>query len=132
MIEINKSKLDLRFEGKLDSETSLLFNTISNEKRSGFNNFIAELSEPNIGNVDWWLEGPASRNTLSSPLFHRYCCLFLVLNLIENNKFKVYSEGNTKFFWHVYGKRQNINVEPYKREYKLMGEGPYKYLQKYF
>jgi hypothetical protein len=87
VIEINKSKLDLRFEGKLDSETSLLFNTISNEKRSGFNNFIAELSEPNIDNVDWWLEGPASRNTLSSPLFHRYCCLFLVLNLIENNKF---------------------------------------------
>lgn len=79
--------LDLRFNGKLDSATSLLFNQISNERRAGFNELVSDLSLHNINSVDWWVEGPASRNTVSSPLFHRYCCLYLVFNLIEKNKF---------------------------------------------
>jgi len=79
--------LDLRFNGKLDPTTSILFNVVSNERRAGFNEFVSDLSVQNINSVDWWVEGPASRNTVSSPLFHRYCCLFLVLKLIEKNDF---------------------------------------------
>lgn len=79
--------LDLRYIGKLDPETSILFNQISEESRATFNTVITNISEPNIGNIDWWVEGPASRNTASSPLFHRYCCLFLILRLIDTGKF---------------------------------------------
>jgi len=53
----------------------------------------------------------------------------LASSRIENNKFKVYSSnGNVKFFWHVYGRRQNIEVEPLKKDVELKGDGPYKYL----
>ena len=87
MIEYSTTKLDLRFNGKLDPHLSLLFNSIAMSKRASFNEVVSMLSEPNIKNIDWWVEGPASRNTSSSPLFHRYCCLYLVFRLIEEDKF---------------------------------------------
>lgn len=79
--------LDLRYNGKLEPDISLLFNQISQERREGFNDAVAAISEPHIDSIDWWVEGPASRNTASSPLFHRYCCLFLILRLIDTGKF---------------------------------------------
>lgn len=81
------SQLDIRFNGKLDPDTSILFNQVSNDKRGDFNDFVSVISEANINNVDWWVEGPASRNTVSSPLFHNYCSFFLVKNLIEQDRF---------------------------------------------
>jgi hypothetical protein len=45
-------------------------------------------------------------------------------------KFKVYGENGSKFYWTVYGERENIQVEVDKLEYRLFGDGPYKYLQK--
>ena len=62
--------LDIRFHGKLNSDISLQFNKIAHEKRSDFNDFIAIISRPNIENIDWWVEGPASRNTYSLSLIH--------------------------------------------------------------
>ncbi len=47
--------------------------------------------------------------------------------LIENNKFIVYGNPG-KFTWIVYGKRGDVNVEPSKKDYKMKGDGPYKYL----
>ena len=79
--------LDIRFNGKLNSDISPLFNKICYEKRSDFNEFIALISRPNIKNLDWWVEGPASRNTYSSPLFHYYCSFFLLTHLIEHKNF---------------------------------------------
>ena len=82
-----KEILDIRFNGKLNSDISLLFNKISNEKRADFNEFITSISKPNIKNLDWWVQGPASRNTYSSPLFHYYCVLFLLNHLIQEKRF---------------------------------------------
>ncbi|SVA54226.1 uncharacterized protein METZ01_LOCUS107080, partial [marine metagenome] len=82
-----KEILDIRFNGKLNSDISLLFNKISHEKRADFNEFITSISKPNIKNLDWWVQGPASRNTYSSPLFHYYCVLFLLNHLIQEKKF---------------------------------------------
>lgn len=87
MENIKIRKLDIRFNGKLDPQTSILFNQISTNKRSDFNVFITKISEPNINSIDWWVEGPASRNTVASPLFHRYCSIFLILDLIDQKKF---------------------------------------------
>ena len=82
-----KEILDIRFSGKLNSDISLLFNKISHEKRADFNEFVASISKPNIKNLDWWVQGPASRNTYSSPLFHYYCVLFLLNHLIKEKRF---------------------------------------------
>ena len=82
-----KEILDIRFNGKLNSDISLLFNKISHEKRADFNEFITSISKPNIKNLDWWVQGPASRNTYGSPLFHYYCVLFLINNLIKEKRF---------------------------------------------
>jgi len=54
----------------------------------------------------------------------------LATSKIENNRFKVFSNnGNTKFYWIIYGKRENINVEPYIIESRLKGNGPYTWIE---
>jgi hypothetical protein len=79
--------LDLRFDGKLPAEISSLFNTISYELRPKFNEIVTEISTPLKKNLDWWVQGPASRNTFNSPFFHYYCLLHLISKLIERNEF---------------------------------------------
>jgi hypothetical protein len=51
----------------------------------------------------------------------------LSTSLVENNKFTVYGD-NCDFFWTVYGKRYDINVEPYKNTVNVKGDGPYLYI----
>jgi hypothetical protein len=46
---------------------------------------------------------------------------------IENNSFTVYGE-NTKFYWIVHGKRDDIIVEPLKSTVNVKGNGPYKWI----
>lgn len=52
-----------------------------------------------------------------------------ILNTSEvlDNKFIVYGE-NCKFYWNVYGKRLDINVEPLKTDVNVKGDGPYLYI----
>ena len=45
---------------------------------------------------------------------------------VVNNKFTVYGD-NGKFFWLVYGRRNNINVEPNKMDIRVNGNGPYQW-----
>jgi hypothetical protein len=46
---------------------------------------------------------------------------------VEDGKFKVYGE-NSKFYWTVYGKRYDIDVEPDKGSIEIKGDGPYLYI----
>lgn len=48
---------------------------------------------------------------------------------VENGTFTV-SGPPCKFYWHVHGKRGdvNVNVEPMKLDVEVKGDGPYKYL----
>ena len=80
-----KKTLDLCFHGTLDPEISDILQKISYSLRSEFNDFIAEISDPNKNNLDWWVQGPASRNTFSSPLFHYYTTLHLLSHLGKDN-----------------------------------------------
>ena len=52
-----------------------------------------------------------------------------ILNVSEvsNNTFTVYGE-NCKFYWNVYGKRLDINVDPLKSDVDVKGSGPYLYI----
>jgi hypothetical protein len=43
---------------------------------------------------------------------------------VENNSFTVYGE-NGKFHWLVIGKRGDVEVEPYKKDVNVKGDGPY-------
>ena len=45
----------------------------------------------------------------------------------ETYTFKVFGKPGA-FFWHVYGKRHNINVEPLKASVDVKGTGPYKWI----
>jgi len=45
---------------------------------------------------------------------------------IENNQFTVYG-NNGSFYWYVYGKRNDILVEPNKSSIVVNGDGPYKW-----
>ena len=44
--------------------------------------------------------------------------------------FVVYSNdnGNCKFYWYVYGKRTLFDVEPFKNDVDVHGDGPYKWI----
>ena len=46
---------------------------------------------------------------------------------VLNNQFIVYGE-NCKFFWNVQGKRLDIDVEPFKTDVDVKGDGPYLYI----
>jgi len=51
----------------------------------------------------------------------------LSVSEIQDNKFTVYG-SNGKFYWIVYGKRASIDVEPFKKDVIVKGDGPYKYV----
>ncbi|MGK5090553.1 hypothetical protein WDW89_00905 [Deltaproteobacteria bacterium TL4] len=81
-----QQQLDLRYGGCIPAQHSPLWNEIAVTIRLEFTGWIQSISEPHAANIDWWVEGPASRNTSSCPLFH-YCCAFILLeHLLENNQ----------------------------------------------
>ena len=47
---------------------------------------------------------------------------------VLNNTFIVYGK-NCSFFWHVFGKRLQLEVEPYKNNINVKGDGPYTWIQ---
>ena len=51
----------------------------------------------------------------------------LVSSKIQDCKFTVYGEPG-EFFWTVFGRRQEIEVEPSKECSNVKGDGPYKYI----
>jgi hypothetical protein len=81
------AELDLRFNGRLEREISSVFNRLSYELRGPFNDLVTQLSLPHTASLDWWVEGPASRNTFASPFFHHYCCLHLVRHIVDRGQF---------------------------------------------
>ena len=81
--------LDLRFNGNLDPALSPLFNEISYKLRGQFNDLVSEFTVLLKDNLDWLVEGPASRNTLASPFFHYYCCLYFVHHVIKNDNYDI-------------------------------------------
>jgi hypothetical protein len=51
----------------------------------------------------------------------------LKTSLVINNSFKVFGTPG-KFFWHVYGERATFEIEPHKKDVKVKGDGPYKWI----
>jgi hypothetical protein len=76
--------LDLRQNSRFNPEGFDTLKKISFSKGGDFNNLIGKISETLFDRLDWWVGLPASRNTLQSPLFYRFCCLYLVNDLIQS------------------------------------------------
>jgi hypothetical protein len=53
--------------------------------------------------------------------------LILTSSRVKNNEFTVYGP-NCEFFWTVYGKRHDIDVEPFKHLTQVKGTGPYTWI----
>ena len=51
----------------------------------------------------------------------------LGVSKVFNNKFTVYGR-NCEFFWIVHGKRNDILVEPNKKDVNVKGSGPYRWI----
>ena len=79
-------ELDLRETALQNSEFFDRLKRISYNQKGEFNDLIAKASKSFHNNLDWWVEKPVSRNTLSSTLFFRFCCLHLVIDLIQSGK----------------------------------------------
>ncbi len=79
--------LDLRFHGSLPSSLCAEFEEVAYSCRGPFNDMVTRLSAPNMSNLDWWVQGPASRNTFASPFFHHFCCLNFVQHLMAKRRF---------------------------------------------
>ena len=64
-----------------------------------------------------------------SHIYTGFFC-YLSTSQIVNNKFTVYSsvQEPVKFYWHVYGKRYDIEIEPLKYQINVKGDGPYKWI----
>jgi len=89
MAESNSKKyisiLDLRWNGDLPKDLGKDYDKIAYSIRPEFNFFIENISKSLSDNLDWWIEGPASRNIFSSPLFH-YCCSLKLLEDLDFQK----------------------------------------------
>ena len=46
---------------------------------------------------------------------------------VKNNKFRIYGPSGS-IYWHVYGNRMSIEVEPLKERVNVKGTGPYKWI----
>lgn len=79
----NSYDLDLSWGAKLPIAVARDYDRVCEQCRSEFVSFIDSLSESFEGNIDWWVEGPASRNHLLSPLFHNFVSLRLLVQYIE-------------------------------------------------
>lgn len=55
---------------------------------------------------------------------------YLWSSRVQEGKFIAYGKRDCQFFWCVYGKRNNIVVEPNCKDVQVHGNGPYRWLEK--
>ena len=130
--------LDLTFKGNFDSNFSEELNIIANDNIEKFNSFIGEISKNNINNIDWWSEGPASRNTYSSPLFFRFISIIFIDKIINESKFHYNtiltdsSEFKNILELHLLDKGLSINVININKHFTKNFKKIAKYIYLYF
>jgi hypothetical protein len=88
-----------------------------------------EITDNNSVTIElpYYVESLATDFTVSvTPIFNGKLNTLNVSEVIDN-KFNVYGQ-NCKFFWVVYGKRLDIDIELNKSETNVKGQGPYLYI----
>ena len=82
-------KIDLSIGVELPSFISIKIDEIAKETRKDYTELISIVSQNNSlgNNIDWWVQSPASRNTIASPLFYYLCIIRLINRLINENHY---------------------------------------------
>lgn len=113
---INRSRMILNFcfNGRLEPKWIPIFNKIATTVEKPFTDVIESISKQHAKSIEWWISSPASRNTITSPLFHYCSCLALLSELIR--KKETFSEivVDSKAFKKIiedYLARQGVNTE---------------------
>ncbi|MBH10185.1 MAG: hypothetical protein CMG74_07520 [Candidatus Marinimicrobia bacterium] len=83
MIILNILILDLSLNVILPSKIFDRLKSISFKHKNDFNALIDRISQYHSNNLSWWIESPSTRNTLQSSLFYRFCCIYLLKDLIK-------------------------------------------------
>lgn len=78
--------LNFNFSGKINPALITQFNNTATDIRYPFIEFVDSISKEFGTNFDWWVSGPASRNTFTSPLYYYCCCFVLLQELINANE----------------------------------------------
>ncbi len=76
--------INLTLNENLNDEILDLLKVISIREKDNFNNLIELCSKTLAENIDWWVEQSSSRNIHQSPLFYRFCCIHLIIELIHS------------------------------------------------
>lgn len=71
---------------RLNIHQTKLLNKISFKVRKKFDDYIAKISLPLIGNLNWLVSAPASRDLYLSNLFRNLCDLYLIKQLLANGE----------------------------------------------
>jgi len=82
-------KIDFSIGAELSSFISIKIDEIAKETRKDYTELISIVSQNNSlgNNIDWWVQSPASRNTIASPLFYYLCIIRLINRLINENHY---------------------------------------------
>jgi len=79
-------RIDLTERKTLNKNHSDLLSKINYNERENFNYFISKLEDAIETDIDWWVSGPISRNTLNSNLYQNFCKVELVKKLLNNGE----------------------------------------------
>lgn len=107
-------KLIFNFHGKINSSLISQFNKIATDIRYPFIQFIDSISKEFGNNMDWWVSGPASRNTFTSPLYFYCCCFVLLQQLIKSKELITEISTDSKAFKKIiqrYIKNEGLKIE---------------------
>jgi hypothetical protein len=75
-------KIELGESGRVSKDYRDLYEAAAKEARQSFTLLIETISEAHIGDLDWFLSSPASRNTFTSTLFTRCCQIGFLKKLL--------------------------------------------------
>ena len=80
------SRIDFTPEGERTGQIGKRYDDIAREIRQDYAVFIASVAGQMDSPLDWWLDGPATRNPIFSDLYHEVVCLLLLEQLSKEGK----------------------------------------------
>lgn len=104
---------DFSFPANIPREYVALYNQIAADSIEDFHRLVYTLSLSHGQSIDWWVEGPSSRNTYASPLYHYCCCIKMLEKLCmlgENIEEIRVDSARMKSIVKQYGKKCGLTI----------------------
>jgi hypothetical protein len=88
---------------------------------------IADLESSVVVELPDYVDALATDLTVQVTPIYNGAVRVLNASCVSNNKFTVYGDSGD-FWWHVYGRRAAVDVEPKKSDVVVHGTGPYRWI----